>query len=50
MAVEIKDGKKTLFTPVSAEDLKDVHIGDIVYLTRGTPPCCRGRKRDSCRC
>ena len=33
MAVEIKDGKKILVTPVSAEDLKDIHIGDIVYLT-----------------
>ena len=39
MAVEIKDGKKTLFTPVSAEDLKDVHIGDIVYLTGDITTC-----------
>ena len=30
MAVEIKDGKKILVTPVSAEDLKEIHIGDIV--------------------
>ena len=35
MAVEIKDGKKILMTPVSAEDLKDIHIGDIVYLKNG---------------
>ena len=28
----IKDGKKILTTPVSAEDLKDIHIGDVVYL------------------
>ena len=37
--IEIKDGKKTLFTPVSAEDLKDVHIGDIVYLTGDITTC-----------
>ena len=30
MAVEVRDGKKVLVTPVSAEDLKDIHIGDIV--------------------
>ena len=30
--LEIKDGKKILTTPVSDEDLKDIHIGDIVYL------------------
>ena len=30
--VEIKDGKKILTTPVLAEDLKDIHIGDIIYL------------------
>ncbi len=33
MAVESKDGKKILVTPVSAEDLKDIHIGDIIYLS-----------------
>ena len=33
MAVEMRDGKKILFTPISAEDLKDIHIGDIVYLS-----------------
>ena len=30
--VEIRDGKKVLVTPVSAEDLADIKIGDIVYL------------------
>lgn len=33
MAVEFKDGKKILVTPVTAEDLKDIKIGDIIYLT-----------------
>ena len=26
MAVEVKDGKKILVTPISAEDLKDIHL------------------------
>ena len=39
MAVEIKDGKKILVTPISAEDLKDIHIGDIVYLTGDITTC-----------
>ena len=26
--VEIRDGKKILITPISAEDLKDIHIGE----------------------
>lgn len=30
--LEIKDGKKILTTPISAEDLADIHIGDIIYL------------------
>ena len=30
----IKDGKKILTTPVSAEDLKDIHIGDVVLPER----------------
>lgn len=30
MAVEMRDGKKILFTPISAEDLKDIHI-EILY-------------------
>ncbi len=29
--VEIRDGKKVLITPVSADDLKDIHIGDTLY-------------------
>ena len=39
MAVEIKDGKKILVTPVSAEDLRDIHIGDIIYLTGDLTTC-----------
>ena len=39
MAVTIEDGKKILTTPVSAEDLKDIHIGDIVYLTGDLTTC-----------
>lgn len=37
--LEIKDGKKILVTPVSAEDLKDIKIGDIVYLTGSLTTC-----------
>ena len=36
--LEMKDGKKILTTPVSAEDLKDIHVGDIVYLN-GSMTC-----------
>lgn len=39
MAVEIKGGKKILITPVFAEDLKDIHIGDIVFLTGDITTC-----------
>ena len=28
--IEMKDGKKILVTPVSAEDLKDIKIGDSI--------------------
>ena len=35
----IKDGKKILTTPVSAEDLKDIHIGDVVYLNGDLTTC-----------
>ena len=28
--VEVKDGKKILTTPISAEDLKDIKVGDII--------------------
>ena len=30
--VEMRNGKKVLITPVSTEDLKDIKVGDIVYL------------------
>ena len=29
---EIRGDKKVLITPVSAEDLKDIHAGDVIYL------------------
>ena len=37
--VEIRDGKKALITPISAEDLKDIHIGDIIYLDGSLTTC-----------
>ena len=37
---EIIDGKKVLTTPISAEDLKDIHIGDIIYLNGELTTCC----------
>ena len=37
--VEIRDGKKVLITPVSAEDLKDIQIGDIIYLDGSLTTC-----------
>ena len=37
--VEVKDGKKILTTPVSAEDLKDIHVGDIIYLNGSMTTC-----------
>lgn len=37
--LEIKDGKKILTTPISAEDLADIHIGDIVYLNGSMTTC-----------
>ena len=37
--LEMKDGKKILTTPVSAEDLKDIHVGDIVYLNGSMTTC-----------
>ncbi len=33
------NGKKILTTPVSAEDLKDIKIGDIIYLTGSLTTC-----------
>ena len=37
--LEMKDGKKILTTPISAEDLKDIHVGDIVYLNGSMTTC-----------
>ena len=37
--VEVKDGKKILTTPVSAQDLADIHIGDIIYLNGDMTTC-----------
>ena len=37
--LEIKDGKKILTTPISDEDLKDIHIGDIIYLNGNLTTC-----------
>ena len=37
--IEIRDGKKVLITPVSAEDLADIHIGDIVWLDGDLMTC-----------
>ncbi|MBM6867454.1 L(+)-tartrate dehydratase subunit beta [Collinsella tanakaei] len=31
--------KKVLHTPVSAEDLKDIHVGDVIYLTGHITTC-----------
>lgn len=37
--VELRNGKKVLITPVSAEDLKDIKVGDIVYLDGSMTTC-----------
>ena len=37
--VEIRNGRKVLVTPVSADDLKDIHIGDIIYLDGSLTTC-----------
>ena len=37
--VEIKDGKKILVTPISKEDLDDIKIGDIIYLSGSLTTC-----------
>ena len=37
--LEMKDGKKILTTPVSAQDLADIHIGDIIYLNGSMTNC-----------
>ena len=33
--IEMKDGKKILTTPITDEDLADIHVGDIIYLNGG---------------
>ena len=56
--VEVKNGKKILTTPISSRRLKDIKIGDIVYLN-GSMTTCRDvahrrlveeKERTSCRC
>ena len=37
--VELRDGKKVLTTPVTAEDLADIHTGDIAYLDGDLVTC-----------
>ena len=37
--VELRNGKKVLVTPVTAEDLADIKIGDIVYLDGDLMTC-----------
>lgn len=37
--VTYQDGKKILVTPISAEDLKEIHIGDILYLSGSLTTC-----------
>ena len=37
--VEMRNCKKVLITPVSAEDLKDIKVGDIVYLDGSMTTC-----------
>ncbi len=37
--VEMRNGKKVLVTPVSVEDLKDIKVGDIVYLDGSMTTC-----------
>ncbi len=37
--VEMRNGKKVLIIPVSTEDLKDIKVGDIVYLDGSMTTC-----------
>ena len=37
--VEIRNGRKVLVTPISADDLKNICIGDIVYLDGSLTTC-----------
>ena len=45
--IEIRGDKKVLITPVSAEDLADIKIGDIVWLDGDLMTC---RDVDSRKC
>ena len=36
---DMRNGKKVLITPVSTEDLKDIKVGDIVYLDGSMTTC-----------
>lgn len=37
--IEHKNGKTILITPISTEDIKSLHIGDIIYLTGSLTTC-----------
>ena len=37
--VEIRDGKRVLVTPVSANDLAEIHVGDVIYLDGDLMTC-----------
>lgn len=37
--VEMINGKKVLTTPISAEDLEDIRVGDIIYLNGSMTTC-----------
>ena len=37
--IQYKDGKKILVTPISREDLEDIKIGDIIYLSGSLTTC-----------
>ncbi|MGP1349587.1 MAG: L(+)-tartrate dehydratase subunit beta [Stomatobaculum sp.] len=39
MSVRVENGKKILTTPLSREDLKDIHIGDVIYLDGDITTC-----------
>ena len=43
--LEIRNGKRILTTPVSAEDLRDIHIGEIIYLDGSLTTCRDGAHR-----
>lgn len=39
MSVRVENGKKILVTPISREDLGDIHIGDVIYLDGDITTC-----------